>query len=144
MEQNQNRNFYDHIFNSIFLLIRHSSVFQIISWNWKHLTKRKVQAKKVLWQLILHNQCATLCVSFSESNKCFSNSYCEIASTWLINSSKIEIVLSGDSKELFVQSVCVNFWSKSKARGGAKSKNRHPTWICCTVVGLPEAVIEVF
>ena len=62
-----------------------------------------------------------------------------------LNSSKKEIVLSGDSKKLFVQSFCVNFWSKSKARGGAKSKNRHPTWICCTVVGLPEAVLkEVF
>ena len=29
-EQNQNRDFHRHVFNAIFLLTRHSSVFQII------------------------------------------------------------------------------------------------------------------
>ena len=38
-------------FNSIFLLTRHSSVFQIIPLNWKHLTNRKVQGKKVFWHV---------------------------------------------------------------------------------------------
>ena len=55
MEQNQNRDFSRHIFNSIFSLTRHSSVFQIISWNWKHLTNHKVQAKKVFWHVMLHS-----------------------------------------------------------------------------------------
>ena len=49
---------------------------------------------------------------------------------WSINSSKDEIILSYDSKELFVQ------WSK--ACGGVKSKNRHPSWLCCAVIGLSE------
>ena len=28
----------------------------------------------------------------------------------------------------------VSFWSKSKARRGAKSKKRHPSWHCCIAV----------
>ena len=31
------------------------------------------------------------------------------------------------------------FWSKSKACGGVKLKNRHPSWLYCTLVGLSEA-----
>ena len=54
---------------------------------------------------------------------------------WSINSSKEEIVLSCDSKELFAQ----HFVSKLKACRGAKSKNKHPSWLYCTMVGLPEA-----
>ena len=50
------------------MLTRHSSVFQIIPWNWEHLINRKVQGKKVFWHVILHYfSCyyiATLCVSF--------------------------------------------------------------------------------
>ena len=38
-----------------------------------------------------------------ERNQCFSKTYLEIESTWLINSSKEEIALSRDGKELFVQ-----------------------------------------
>ena len=38
-------------FNSIFLLTRHSSVFQIIPLNWKHLNNPKVQGKKVFWHV---------------------------------------------------------------------------------------------
>ena len=67
------------------MLTRHSSLFQIIPWNWKHLTNRKVQGKKVFWDVILHSYlcrerksfdtwyyivtCATLCVSFSSKSK---------------------------------------------------------------------------
>ena len=39
--------------------------------------------------------------------------------------SKEEIVLSRDSKELFVQRFVRVFLSKSKAGGGVKSKNKH-------------------
>ena len=35
---------------------------------------------------------------------CFSKTYSEIESTWSINSSKEEIVLSRDNKKLFLQS----------------------------------------
>ena len=50
----------------MFLLKRYSSVFQIISWNWKHLINRKMQAKKVFWHVVIY---ATLCVCFSSKSK---------------------------------------------------------------------------
>ena len=34
--------------------------------------------------------------------------------------------------------LCVSFCSKLKAGGGAKSKKTHPSWLCCTAVGLSE------
>ena len=44
------------------MLTRHSSVFQIIPWNWSHLNNRKVQGKKFFWHLILHSYlCKALC-----------------------------------------------------------------------------------
>ena len=61
--------------------------------------------------------------------------YFEIENAWSINSSKEEIVLSRDSKELFLQSCFI----KIEAREGAKWKNRHPSWLYCMVVGLLEA-----
>ena len=48
----------------------------------------------------------------------FFQTYSEIERTWSINSSEEE--------------------SESEAPGGAKSKNRHPHWLYCTVVGLSE------
>ena len=52
------------------MLTQHSSAFQIVPWNWKHLINRKVQGKKVFWHMILHIvTCATLCVSFSSKQK---------------------------------------------------------------------------
>ena len=59
------------------MLTRHFSVFQIIPWNWKHLTNRKMQGKKVFWYVILH---IYLCNFLS--NYCFSKTYSEIKSTW--------------------------------------------------------------
>ena len=81
-------------------------VFQIIPWNWKDLTNRKVPVKKVFWHVILHSyMCNALCNFFIkiESNRCFPKTYFEIKSTWPIKSSMEEIVLSRDSKELFEQ-----------------------------------------
>ena len=106
------------------MLTRPSSIFQIITRNWKHLTNCKVQGKKVLWHVILHSYlCSALCRFFieNESNWCFSKTYSEIKSTWPINSRKEEIVLSRDSKELFVQRFvkvfdqnrkCVEAWNQ--------------------------------
>ena len=45
------------------MLTRHSSAFQVIHWNWKHLTSRQVHSKNTL------HSCATLCVSFSSKSK---------------------------------------------------------------------------
>ena len=57
------------IFNAIFLLTRHSHDFQIIPWNWKHLTNRKVQGIKVFGHVILHSYlCNALC-RFSSKSK---------------------------------------------------------------------------
>ena len=37
-----NQDFQHYVFNAIFLLTQHSSIFQIIFWNWKHLTNHKM------------------------------------------------------------------------------------------------------
>ena len=58
-----------------------------------------------------------------------------------MNSSKEEIVLSRDNRELFVQRLVKIFFSKSKAQGGEKSKNRHPSWLYSAVAELSEAAI---
>ena len=47
-EENQNRDFHCHVCNAIFLRTQHSSIFQIIPWNWKHMTNHKVQGKNLL------------------------------------------------------------------------------------------------
>ena len=51
------------------MLTRHSSVFQLIACNWKHLTNHKVQGKKVFWHVILQSYlCNALC-KFSSKSK---------------------------------------------------------------------------
>ena len=55
-----------------------------------------------------------------------------------IKSSKEEIDLSRDSKELFEQRF-VKVFHQNRKRGGAKSKSTHPSWLYCTVVGLSDA-----
>ena len=137
MEENQNRDFYRHVFNVIFLLTQHCSVFQIIPFNWMHLANRKVQGKKVFWHAILHSYLRNaLCKFFIkiESNF-FSETYSEIESTWPIYSSKEEIVFSHDSTELFVlRFVKVLIKIESTWR-----LEQNPSWLYCTVVGLSEA-----
>ena len=55
------------------------SVFQIILWNWKHLTNCNVQGKKVFWHMILHSYLyIALCKFFIKINvNCFSKTYSE-------------------------------------------------------------------
>ena len=54
----------------LFLLTLHSSVFQIISWNWKQLINHKVQAKKkVFWHMILHSYLYKALCKFSLKSK---------------------------------------------------------------------------
>ena len=67
------------------------------NWNWKHLINYKEQGKKVFWHVILHSY---LCNAF---NIIFFPKHSEIKRMWPINSSKQEIVLSCDGKQLFVQ-----------------------------------------
>ena len=69
--ESQNRNFYRHIFDSTLLFTRHSSVFQIISWNWNDGTWSNAKCRRRkssnTWYYIVI--CATLCVSFSSKLK---------------------------------------------------------------------------
>ena len=133
MEQNPIQDFHPHIFNAIFLLTLHSSVFQILPWNWKHLTNWKVHGKKAFWLAILHSYLYdTLCKFFTkiESRLMFSQN---IFWNWEHMTSQFK-----QGRNCFVL-FHESFWSKSKARGGAKLKNRHPSWLYSTVVGLSEA-----
>ena len=129
--QNQNWDFHRHVSNAIFLLTRHSSVFQIIPWNWKHLTNRKVQRGRKsfdTWCYIV--TCAMLCVSFSSKSKAIN-----VFPKHILESKAHEQSIQA-SKKLFYHVIVRNYlcnvsWQflvKSKARGGAKSKNRHPSW----------------
>ena len=69
MEQNKNWNFYRHIFNSIFLLTWHSSVFQIIIWNWNTWSTAKCKLRNSfdMWYYLVI--CTTFCASFSSKSK---------------------------------------------------------------------------
>ena len=132
------------IFTAMFLmqyfcLIRHASVFQIIPWNWKHLTNLKVQEKKVFWHLIVI--CATHCVSFSSKSKAINVFLKHILKSKTRNQS-IQA-----RKKLFCHVIVKNylcnvsrkFLIKIESMWGAKSKSRHPSWLYSTVVGLSEA-----
>ena len=50
-----------------------------------------------------------------------------------------KIDLSRDSKELFEQRYVKVFDQNQNYRRGAKSENRHPSWLYFAVVGLSEA-----
>ena len=122
MEQNQNRDFSRHTFNSIFSLTRHSSVFKSyleIERTWPTTKCRRRNSFDTWYYIVI---CATLCVSFS--SKCFSKSYSEIESTWSINPSKEEIVWSHDSKEFF-SNVLRKFLIKIE--GTCKRENKEQT-----------------
>ena len=115
------------------------SVFQVIPWNGKHLTNRKVQRKKVFWHVILHSKCAMLCVSFLSKSKAIN-----VFPKHILKSKARDLSIQArKSCHVIVKNYLCNvswkFWSKSKTCGGAKSKNRHPRWLYCTVVRQSEA-----
>ena len=62
----------------------------------------------------------------------------EIESAWTINSSKQEIILSRDSKKLFVQRF-VTIFGQIESTWRREIKEQAPQLIYCTVVGLSEA-----
>ena len=115
-------------------------LFQIISWNWKHLINFKAQAKKVFWHMMLHTcLCNALC-RFSSKLKA-TNFFPKHILKLKAHDQSIQA-----RKKLFCRVIVNNylcnvlckFLIKMEARGGAKSKNRHPSWLYCTVVGLSE------
>ena len=88
----------------------------------------KVQGKKVFWHVILHSYLCNALRKFFvkvESNWCFSKIYSEIKSTWPINSRKEEIVLSCDSKELFVHRF-VKVFDQNQIHVGREIKEQAP------------------
>ena len=111
------------------MLKQHSSVF------WNHILKWKAldQLQSAGEESLL--TCDIMFFFIKIKSNCFFKTYSEIKSMWSINSSKEEIVLSCDSKELFAQ----HFVSKLKACRGVKSKNKHPSWLYSTMLGPPEA-----
>ena len=126
MEQNQNRNFYRHTFNSIFLLTWHSSVFQIIFWNsttwW--IAKCRLRNSLDAWYYIVI--CATFCASFSSKLKA--------TNVFAKHILKLKARDQSDQamKMLFCQVIIKNYmWSilckfLIKGRGGAKAKDTRP------------------
>ena len=117
MEQNQNQNFYLHIFKEIFLLTWLSSVFQVIFWNWKHLINCKMQGKKIFWYTILHSSlCNILCKLFLKiESKYFSETYSEIESTWSIAKCRERKFFDTQYYIVLCATFCVSFSSKLKA-----------------------------
>ena len=121
----------------------HTSVFQIIFCNWKHLINRKVQAKKVFWYMILHSY-ATLCVSFSSKSKAtnvFPKHILELkARDKSIQSSK-KLICHGIINN-YLWNVLCKVLIKIESTWGAKSKMKHPRWLYSTVVALSEAATK--
>ena len=130
-EQNQNWDFHCRVFNAIFLFTWHSSVFQIIPWNWKHLTNRKVQGKKVVTRdITLCNIVtrATLCVNFSSKSKAIN-----VFSKHILKLKARDQSIQ-ERKKLFCHVIIKNYlcnvsWKfliKSESTWRWKSKNGHP------------------
>ena len=111
------------------MLTQHSSVFQIISWVESTWLNAKCKQRKSLEKLFVQR----FVYIFHQIRKQLMFS---LKSINLLT--KHEIVLL---REIIIcATLYVRFWSRSKARGGAKSKNRHLGWLYWTVVGLSEVV----
>ena len=105
-----------------------------------HLINTKVQAKKVFWQVVLLH--SYLCnASKSKATNVFPKH--------ILKSKEHDQSIHARKKmfcRVIVQNYLCNILCKSlikmETRGGTKSKNRHPSWLYSTEVGLPEAAIE--
>ena len=84
--------------------------------------------------------CATLCASFSSKSKA-TNIFPKHTLKPKAHDQSVQA-----RKKLFcimivnnyLCNVFLSFWSRWRAHRGGKSKNRHPSWLDCTVVGLSE------
>ena len=100
MEQNQNRNFYRHIFNLIFLLTHHLP----FSKSFPEIASKPRKSFDTWYYIVM---CATFCVCFHQNHNVFPKYILESkARDQVINQfkTKEEIALSRDSKEWLVQS----------------------------------------
>ena len=136
----QNRDFHGHVCNAI---PSFSKSYPEIESTWSNA---KCMGRKSFdtWYYIV--TCAKFCVSFSSKSKA-TNIFPKLILKLKARDQSIQ-----ERKKLFCHMIIKNylcnvswtFWSKSKARGGAKSKNRHSSWFYCTVVGLSEAATEIY
>ena len=83
--------------------------------------------------------CATLCVSFSSKSKAIN-----VFPKHILKSKACDQSIQA-TKKFFCHVIVKNYlcnisWKFLKVHGGTKSKNRHLSWLYCTVVGLSEAV----
>ena len=85
-----------------------------------------------------------LCMFFIRiKNNCFSKTYSEIKSKWYKSiQARKKLVCRVAVKNCLCNVLCKFLIERSKAQGGAKSKNRHPSWLYYTVVGLSEAATK--
>ena len=130
VEQNQNRDFHRHV--------PFSRSYTEIESTW--LTAKYPWRKSFgTWYYIV--TCTTLCVTFSSKSKAI-NVFPKHILKW-----KACDQSNQGRKKLFCHVIVKNYLSnaswqfliKSKVRRGAKSKNRHPSWLYYTVVGLSDA-----
>ena len=117
MEQNQSPNFYRHIFNTIFLLIRHSSVFQIIFWNWNTWSTVKCRLRNSFDTWYYIGTCATFCASFSSKSKAtniFGKHILKLKARDQSNQA-MKLLLCHVIIKNYMWYFCVSFWSKDVA-----------------------------
>ena len=125
------------------MLTWHCSVFKVIPWNWKPLINRRVRGKKVFSYVILYYivLCSTICVSFpskSEATTVFPKHILKSKARDQSIQARKKVFCHVIVKNIYA-TFRVSFWPKSKARGGSKLKDRHPSWLYCTMVRLSEA-----
>ena len=100
-------------------------------------TKWKARKSFEMWYYIVTR--VSLCVSFSSKSKAIN-----VFPKHILKSKARDQSIQA-TKKLFCHVIVQNyspnvaFWSKLKARGGAKSKNRDPSSLYLTVLGLSEA-----
>ena len=143
VEQTQNRNFYRHTFNSIFLLTRHSSVFQFMSWYWSTAKCRRRKSTDTWYNTVI---CATLCVNFLLKSKATN-----VFPKHILKSKAPDKSTQARRKmfcHVMVKNYLCNVLSKFlitfESTWRRKSKNKHPSWLYYTVLGLSEAASEGF
>ena len=127
VQQNQNQDFHHHVFLMqdfcLHSILPFSKSQPEIESTWPTTNYKG----RVFWHMILHS-CATLCVSFSSKSKAIN-----VFPKHILKSKACDHSIQASKKlfchENYLCNISWKFWSKSKAHGGTKSKNRYPSWL---------------
>ena len=130
MEQNQNRDFHRHV--------PFSKSYPEIETTWPTAKYRGRNSFDTWYYIVTF---AALCVRFPSELKPIN-----VFPKHILKLKALDQSIQA-RKKLFCHVIVKNylfnvsrkFLSKSKARGGTKLKNRHPSWLYCTMVGLSQA-----